>query len=80
MSDTVLAGASVFRHAVPTFFCSGLVLLLDQQVAGTFREEGQHAQLQHRRKHQECKQVVPSGLLQSKQNGATFKTDGIEIQ
>lgn len=76
MSDTVLVGALVFKNAVPTFFCPGLVLLLDQQVAGTFREEGQHAQLQHHWKHQEGKEVVPPGLLQSKQNTATFKTDG----
>lgn len=49
-----------------TFFRSGLVPLLHQQIPRTFREEGQDTQLQNCWDCQEGKQVVPPGLLLDK--------------
>lgn len=54
------------QHAYITFFCSGLIPPLYQQVARTLGEEGQHTQLQHRWQRQEGKHVDPRGFLQSK--------------
>lgn len=59
---------SAVLHICCTSFGSFLISPLHQQVARTLGEEGQDAQLQDRRERQECKQVVPPRLLESKRS------------